>query len=79
MSDGGIYLACGDEGAAAWGGLGWGGLQVVGGAIIGVLPLSFLPFGPEQTVRHCLFHGLYGVAQVPLVVVGWRATRRGGE
>ena len=64
---------------AAWVALGWGGLQLVGGAIISVLPLSVLPFDPEQTVRHYLFHVLYGVAQVPLLVMAWRATRRTGE
>jgi len=46
---------------------GWVALQLVGGAILSVLPLPILPFHPEQTVRHYMFHLVYGVAQVPLL------------
>lgn len=49
--------------------LGWGVLQLVGGAILSVLPLPFLPFHPEQTLRHYSFHVVYGVMQIPLLVV----------
>jgi hypothetical protein len=47
--------------------LGWALLNLVGGAILSVLPLPFLPFAPEQTLRHYSFHLLYGVCQLPLV------------
>ncbi|MEV6412731.1 hypothetical protein [Kribbella sp. NPDC051718] len=61
--------------AAAWASLFWGGLHLVGGAIVSVLPLPILPFDPEQSLRHYLFHVLYGVAQVPLLVVAWNSRR----
>ncbi|WP_165478284.1 hypothetical protein [Arthrobacter sp. S39] len=51
----------------------WGLLNFVGGGVLSVLPLPFLPFSPEQTASHYLFHGLYALAQVPLVLstAGW--------
>ena len=42
-------------------------LQLVGAAVT-VLPFSFLPFKPQQTLTHYLAHLLYGVFQVPLIV-----------
>lgn len=62
--------------AAAWATLVWGGLHLVGGALLSVLPLPFLPFDPEQSLRHYLFHLLYGVTQVPLLVLAWKQLRR---
>jgi hypothetical protein len=56
----------------------WVLLQFVGGAILSVLPLPFLPYDPEQTLRHYSFHVVYGVTQLPLLVssVRWaRASR----
>lgn len=46
----------------------WGLLHLVGGGTISVLPLTFLPFAPEQSAAHYLAHVLYGLAQVPLIV-----------
>lgn len=53
----------------------WGGLRLVLGAVITVLPLAFLPFEPEQSAMHYLAHVIYGVAQVPLIVVAFREMR----
>jgi len=53
----------------------WGLLNLVGGAL-SVLPLPFLPYHPEQTLRHYLFHFLYAGAQLPLLVVSRREQRR---
>ena len=47
--------------------LGWALLHLVGGGIISVLPLSVLPFYPEQSVQHYVMHLLYGAAQLPLI------------
>jgi hypothetical protein len=52
---------------AGWLVLGWALLNLIGGAL-SVLPLPILPFAPEQSLRHYLFHLLYGLCQVPLVV-----------
>ena len=46
-----------------------GVLQLIGGAIISVLPLSFLPFVPEQSLSHYLSHVVLGITQIPLIVV----------
>ena len=51
----------------------WAALNLVGGGILSVLPLPILPFVPEQSVGHYLAHAFYAVAQVPLVVITWRA------
>lgn len=48
--------------------LGWGVLHLVGGAL-SVLPLSFLPFEPAQTVLHYTMHSVYALAQLPLIGV----------
>ena len=55
--------------------LGWGVLNLVIGGIVTVLPLSILPFAPEQSVTHYAAHVVYALGQVPLVVVGCRALR----
>lgn len=55
--------------------LGWGVLNLVIGGIVSVLPLSILPFVPEQTVTHYGAHVVYAVGQIPLVVLGYRALR----
>ncbi|GAA0937481.1 hypothetical protein GCM10009554_25780 [Kribbella koreensis] len=64
--------------AAVWAALVWGGLHLVGGAFLSVLPLPILPFDPEQSLRHYLFHVLYGVTQLPLLLVAWRSRRTDG-
>jgi len=53
---------------AAWALLVWAALHLLGGAVLSVLPLAILPFSPEQSFSHYAFHGLYGLAQLPLVV-----------
>lgn len=60
---------------ADWALLIWCLLNLVGGAIISVLPLPFLPFHPEQTLKHYSFHVIYGVTQIPLLVVLSRRLR----
>jgi hypothetical protein len=47
----------------------WAVLHLVGGAIITVIPFSFLPFYPEQSLRHYLAHISYGLAQLPLMIL----------
>lgn len=61
---------------AGWLLLGWGWLHRVGGAVLSVLPVPLWPYRPEQTLRHYAFHALYGVAQIPLLVVATRQVRR---
>ena len=61
---------------AAWPLAGWGVLNLVGGAI-SVLPLPFLPFAPEQSLRHYGFHVLFAAAQLPLLAVVRAELRRG--
>jgi len=48
--------------------LAWALLNLLGGAVLSVLPLPFLPFVPEQSLRHYSFHLPYGLTQVPLIV-----------
>jgi hypothetical protein len=60
----------------AWPMFGWALLNLVGGGIVSVLPLSFLPFDPEQTLRHYSFHLIYALSQAPLVWLTFRAARR---
>ena len=47
----------------------WAAIHLVFGAILSVLPLPILPFAPEQTPGHYLSHLVYGLAQLPLLVV----------
>lgn len=55
--------------------LGWGLLNLVIGGIVSVLPLSVLPFVPEQSLTHYGAHVVYTLGQVPLVVLSYRAFR----
>ncbi len=48
--------------------LGWGLLNLMGGGL-SVIPFPFLPFYPEQSLQHYFFHGVYGAAQLPLIVL----------
>lgn len=55
--------------------LAWAGLNLIGG-VLSVLPLSFLPFYPEQTLKHYAFHVLYEGAQAPVIwLLGVRRSR----
>ena len=62
-----------DSKAVAAAALAWGVLNLVIGGVVTVLPLSILPFVPEQSVTHYGAHVVYTLGQVPLVVVGYRA------
>ena len=53
--------------------VGWVLLNLVVGGILSVLPLSVFPFVPEQSLGHYLVHACDAVAQVPLLVIAWRA------
>jgi len=55
--------------------LAWGILNLVGGAV-SVLPLPVLPFKPEQSLRHYMFHVLYALTQLPLIGVVRHDLRR---
>jgi hypothetical protein len=57
--------------------LGWG-LVSLAGAIITVLPLHFLPFKPEQSLRHYGVHVIYSVTQLPILRIVWRMLRSAG-
>lgn len=52
--------------------LGWALLHLLGGAMLSIVPLPPWPFDPEQSPRHYAFHVLYGLTQIPLVVVTLR-------
>lgn len=56
--------------------LGWALLNLVIGGVVTVLPLSVLPFVPEQSLSHYLVHVLYAVGQVPLVLLAVAALRQ---
>ncbi|WP_432947759.1 hypothetical protein ACQPXM_11800 [Kribbella sp. CA-253562] len=70
-----LLYAFGPRRAATIGILAWAALHFMGG-IVSVLPLPFLPFEPDQTLRHYSFHVLYALTQVPLVAVSWQEVRR---
>ncbi len=65
-----------DSKAVAAAALGWGLLNLVIGGIVSVLPLSILPFVPEQSLDHYGAHAVYTLGQVPLVLLSYRALRR---
>jgi hypothetical protein len=46
------------------------------GGILSVLPLPIWPFVPGQTISHYLIHGLYTIAQVPLLLLAFALMRR---
>ncbi len=55
----------------------WALLHLIGGAVITVIPFPFLPFDPEQNLKHYLAHIFYGLAQLPLLWAMLRQLRRG--
>ena len=63
-----LWLVPATRTAGAWILLAWAVINLTGGAI-SVLPVSFLPFEPEQTIEHYAFHGLYAATQLPLIGV----------
>jgi hypothetical protein len=54
-------------GGLAAAGLGW--LHAIGGGLLSVLPLPWWLYQPEQSLRHYAVHALYGLLQVPLLIV----------
>lgn len=78
-----LWLAPATRVGGAWMLLAWAVINLVGGAV-SVLPLSVLPFEPEQTLSHYAFHGLYAATQLPVIGVlaawlGRRARDREGR
>lgn len=53
----------------------WAVAHLIGGAIISVIPFDFLPFYPEQSSRHYLGHVVYGLTQIPLIILTSTAGR----
>jgi apolipoprotein N-acyltransferase len=47
----------------------WAAVQLIGGAIVSVIPFGFLPYYPRQTLDHYAVHAVYGLAQIPLIVL----------
>lgn len=56
--------------------LAWALVHLLVGAVLSVLPLPILPFVPEQSVGHYLSHVIYGLAQIPLIVLIIRNLRQ---
>lgn len=52
-------------------------INLVGG-FLSMLPLSWLPFQPEQTASHYLVHAVYALWQLPLLVFASAQLIRGG-
>lgn len=74
----GAYAMRPDSKVVAAAAFGWSVLNLVIGGIVSVLPLSFLPWVPEQSITHYGAHVLYTVGQLPLVVLGYRAVQGTG-
>lgn len=51
-------------------------LHGLGGGILSVLPLPIWPFIPEQTASHYVVHGVYLLAQIPLLLLAFTLMRR---
>jgi hypothetical protein len=46
------------------------------GGVLSVLPLPIWPFAPPQTVSHYAIHGVYVIAQIPLLLLAFTLMRR---
>lgn len=53
----------------------WGIVHLIGGGIMSVIPFDFLPFYPEQSLRHYAGHLVYIATQMPLIFVTFRELR----
>ena len=60
---------------AVWFLVGLALLNLLVGAILTALPVTFLPFQPEQSLEHYVSHIVYGVAQLPLILIALREAR----
>ena len=56
----------------------YGALMLIGGGL-SVLPLTFLPFTPEQSYAHYFSHAVYAAAQLPLVLACLHHLRSSGQ
>jgi hypothetical protein len=54
----------------------WAGISLLG-AVTTVLPLPFLPFRPEQSLRHYGVHVVYALTQLPVLRLAWRSLYSG--
>ncbi len=50
-------------------------LHGLGGGILRVLPLPIWPFAPPQTASHYIVHGVYLIAQIPLLLLAFTLIR----
>lgn len=50
-------------------------LHGLGGGVLSVLPLPIWPFVPDQTLSHYVVHGVYFLAQVPLLLLAFTLMR----
>ena len=55
--------------------LAWSLLHLIGGSFVSVMPFGFLPFYPEQTLGHYAAHVVYGLAQLPLIMLAVQRLR----
>ena len=55
------------------------GIWNIFGAVVSVIPFSFLPFYPEQSLVHYGVHLLLVLVQLPLLIIVQRQIRQGGE
>jgi hypothetical protein len=51
-------------------------LHGLGGGVLSILPLPIWPFAPPQTVLHYVAHGIYFIAQIPLLLLAFMLMRR---
>ena len=51
-------------------------IQLLGGGVVSVLPLSFLPFEPEQSFDHYISHVILAFLQLPLLIYPLRLRSR---
>ncbi len=70
------YWRRGGSRAVQWALLVWALLNLVIGGVVTVLPLTILPFTPEQSLDHYLAHVVYTLGQVPLTLLAIAALRR---
>jgi hypothetical protein len=49
--------------------------QFLGGSILSVIPFSFWPWNPPQTLFHYAMHVVYATAQLPLIIALVRQLR----
>ena len=63
--------------AARWAIIVWVLLNLLLGAALSVLPLPIWPWAPEQSAAHYTSHLVYGLIQIPLLIVAYRSQPTG--